>query len=125
VEQNPTDGGRAPHENHLVLFQVKQDTVADYIAVIAAGSELLGSIDRELGKCIEAKVGDELECIRSLDVKIRHVVGLVKENTALAPGALFVAPVRVLGGDNRVDVGSDLRIAEHVHRIPGALEQSF
>jgi hypothetical protein len=49
------------------------------------------------------------------------MVRLVEEHAAIAPGALFIAPIRVFGGNHRVHVSSDSRIAEHLHRVPGFL----
>jgi hypothetical protein len=46
---------------------------------------------------------------------------LIEKNGGLAPGALLVAPVGDLGGDNGKDTRSELRIAEHVYRITGCL----
>jgi hypothetical protein len=49
------------------------------------------------------------------------MVRLVEKNAALPPGALFVAPIRVFGGDYGIDISSDPRITEQVHRISDIL----
>ncbi len=67
----------------------------------------------------------QLESVRTFDEQIHHVVGLVEQNAGVAPGALLVAPVGEFGGDHRIDVGADLRIAQHVDGIADGLKFLF
>jgi hypothetical protein len=46
---------------------------------------------------------------------------LVKKYAAIAPGALFVAPICELAGDDRVYVGSDFGVAEKVDWVSDLL----
>jgi hypothetical protein len=50
-------------------------------------------------------------------------MGLVEENAGLAPSSLFVTPIGEFGGNYRVDIGPDLRIAEQIGGLAGRLEQ--
>ena len=104
---------------------MKQNPVADHIAVVAAGNELLGAVDRELRKAIDRQMGEQLEGVGPLDEQIHHVVGLIEEHAGLPPGLLLVAPVGEFGRDHRIDVGSDLRIAQHRDWIAGGLQRFF
>ena len=45
-----------------------------------------------------------------------------KSAARLAPRDLLVAPVRELGGDRRVDVRPDLRVARQLDRAAGGLD---
>ena len=109
--------GARPTNTSLFGLQVKQDSVADHMAVVAAGSELLGSVHRKLGETIEPEIRSQLDRIGPFHVHVGHVVGLVEKNAGLSPGALFIAPVRVFGGNHGIDVGAYLRIAQEVNRI--------
>ena len=119
--------GRAPSADvaQLVLLEVEQDAVADDVAVVAAGRELLGAVDGELREAVGREVRDELKGVRSFEVLLDHVVRLIEEHAGLAPGALLVAPVGVLGGHDGVDVRADLRIAQHVDGVAGRFQQVF
>ena len=93
MELNPVGGRSAADEHQLVLFQMEQNAVADHIAVVAAGHELLGAVDGELGEAVDREMGEQLEGVGPFDVDVHHVVRLVEEHAGLAPGALFIAPV--------------------------------
>ena len=112
---------RVADKDKAVLFQVKENAIADDIAVVAARSKLLGAIDGEIGEAVGGQMREQLEGVGTLDVKVAHVITLIEKNGGLAPGALLVAPVGEHGGDNGKDTRSDLRIAEHVYRITGCL----
>jgi hypothetical protein len=51
------------------------------------------------------------------DIEVHHVVRLVEQHGAVLPGPLFAAPVGEFGGDHRIDIGTQLRIAQHVHNV--------
>ena len=114
---NPTGCGRAPHKHQLVGLQVKQNPVADYMTVVAAGSQLFRSVYGEFGETIEAEIRSQLHRIRPFDVKVGHMVGLVEQNAAVAPRALFIPPVAVLGGNHRIDISAYLRVTQEVNRV--------
>src|SRR5665213_161025 len=121
VELNPIGGGRAPDEYQLVLFHVKQNTVADNMAAVAAGHELFRAVHGELGEAIDRQVRKQFESVRALDVHIYHVMRLIEQHAGFAPRTLFVAPVREFAGYHRIYIGSDLRIAQQVHGVPDGL----
>ena len=110
MELDPTCSRRASDKHQFVRLQVKQDSVANHMAVVTAGSELLGSVDRELFETIEAEMRSHLNRIRTIDVDVRHVVGLVEKNASISPRALFIPPVRVFGGNDGIDIGAYRRI---------------
>src|SRR5262245_14918166 len=98
---------------------MEQNAVADDMTAIAAGHELFGSIHWELREAVDSKIGEQLQRVRSLNVKVNHVMGLVEQNATLAPRGLLVAPVTVLRRDYGIDVCTYLRIPQHVDRVPG------
>jgi hypothetical protein len=109
-------------EHEVVLLEVEQDSVADDVAAVAAGNELLRAIDREVREAVDGEVGRELDGIRPLDVDVDHVVRLIEQHRRLAPRCLLVAPVRELRGHYRVDVGADARVAQKIDWIAGGFE---
>ena len=121
VKLDPVRYGRNADKDKAVLFQVKENAIADDIAVVAARSKLLGAIDGEIGEAVCGQMREQFEGVGTLDIQVGHVMILIEKNGGLAPGALLVAPVGELGGDNGKDTRSDLRIAEHVYRITGCL----
>jgi hypothetical protein len=123
VKLNPIRHWSAPNEHQAVFFQMEQDAVADHVPAVAARRKLLGAVHRKIREAVRRKGRKHLERIGALDVDIRHVVGLVKENRGLAPSALLVAPIRIFGRDYRIDVRADLRIAQQRHRIPSGSKQ--
>jgi hypothetical protein len=113
--------GRAPDEAEAILVEVEEDRVADHVAVVVDRDELLRLVHGEGLEAVHAGGLEQLQRIGALDVEVGHVVRLVEETARLPPGVLLVAPVRELGGDLRVHVGPDLRVAGELHRIPDAL----
>ena len=69
---------------------------------------LLGHVDGEGLDAVDRRVGDQLHGVGPRDEEVDHVMRLVVEDRRLAPGPLLAAPVRELGGDDRVHVGADL-----------------
>src|SRR6202034_4494526 len=102
-------------KHQLFGLQVKQDSVANHIAVVTAGRELFGSVHRELGEAIEPQIGSQLHRIGSFHVRVGHVVALVEKNATISPGTLFIPPVRVFGGNDGIDIGAYLRITQEVN----------
>ena len=123
MELNPTGGRGAADKCQLVLFERKQDAVADDLAVVIARSELFGAVERKVCEGVEPEMGHEFYGIGAFNIQVHHVVREVEHDGALSPRTLFVAPVRVFGRDHRIDIGADLRIPEQVHRITGLLDQ--
>ncbi len=85
----------------------------------------LALLTGNLAKLLIARWEKQFQGIGALNVLLHHVVRLVEQNAGVPPGALFVAPVRVFGRHDRIDIGSDLRIAEQVDRVSGGFQQIF
>ncbi len=119
VVLDPVVCRRAPDETEQIVVEVEENGIADDIAVVVAGDELLGLVDGKIVKAIDGKIRQQPERVGSLDVEIRHVVRLVEETGCLAPGPLLVAPVREFARHARIDIRADLRVAREVDRAPG------
>ena len=91
--------------------------IADDVTVRRHGGELLGLIDREVLEGIGRKMLQQLDRVLALDEQVDHVVRLVEQDAGVAPGALLVTPVAEFRSHNRVNIGADLRIAQHVDDI--------
>ena len=85
MELDPVHGRHTADELVLVLLVVEQDAVADHAASVVRcnGHELLGHVQREILEGVDPEVGDQLERVRTLDVEVRHVVGLVEQHLAV------------------------------------------
>src|SRR3954466_2478295 len=57
VVLEPVGSRRATDEYQAVLLEMEEDAVADDVAAIAAGCELLGAVDGELLVAVGAQVG--------------------------------------------------------------------
>src|SRR6516164_7856877 len=125
MELDPICRGSASDEEKIVLGQMKQNAVADDVAAVAARDELFCAVHRELAKAVDRQMRQHLEGVRTLHGLLHHVVRLVEKNAAIAPGALLITPVCVFSRDYRIDIGSDLRISEHIHRIAGGLQKAL
>ena len=112
VEHDPVGRRSAADEHVLVRREVKQDAVADDVAVVADGHELFGLLGREAFKAVDGEVRQELGGVRAFNEQVHHVVRLVEQHGGLAPRFLFGTPVAEFGGDDRVHVGADLRVAQ-------------
>src|SRR5215471_5830569 len=110
-------------EYEPVLFEMEKDAIADYKTVVAAGRKLLCSIYRKLGEAVGPEIRKHLERVWPSHAHIRHMVRLVEEYGGLAPCPLLVAPVRIFVRNYRIDVRSDLRIAQQGYWISRALQQ--
>ncbi len=122
VELHPVVRGRATDEAHAVLVEEEEDRVADDVAVVVAGDELLGLADLEARERVDAEVGEQADDVRAFEVEVGHVVRLVEERGGLAPRDLLVHPVRELARDGRVDIRPDLRVARHLDRAADRLQ---
>jgi hypothetical protein len=119
VVEQPVGGRCATHVGVLVLCLAEEDAVADHVAAGGGWHVLLGLVDLELGHGVDRRVGDQLDGIGTLQEHVVHVVGLIVEHRGVTPGLLFLDPVGEVRRDHRVDVGTDLRVAQQVHRIGG------
>ena len=124
VVLNPVVRGRAADEADHVLLEVEEDRVADHVAVVVDGRELLRLVDAEVLEGVDAGRLEEPDHVRALDGQVGHVVRLVEQRGGVAPRMLLVAPVRELGGDRGIDVRADLRIPHELDRVPDGLEQA-
>ncbi len=114
MELDPLDRRRAADQREVVLGEVEQDHVADHVAVRGHRHELLGLVDREVLEAVDRQVLEQREGVGSAHVELDHVVALVEQHRGLGPGALLVAPVRILGRHARIDVRADLLVAQEV-----------
>jgi hypothetical protein len=112
---DPVVSGRTPDETKSIFFQIEENRITDHISIMIAGDKLLGFIDFEIFEAVYAEIREQSECIRALNVKIRHVVTLFEKNAGLPPGKLFIPPVRVLG-DPRKGIRSYLRVTQQFNR---------
>jgi hypothetical protein len=122
---HPIVSGRAPDEIESIFTQIKEDRVANHIAVMVTCNKLLGLVDFEILKSIDAQIGEQFEGFRTLHVKIRHVVRLVEKGAGFLPCTLFISPVCELGSHHRKCVRPYLRIAQQFDWTPGCLQQFF
>src|SRR4029077_1373722 len=83
VVLDPVVRGRAPYETEEIVVEVEENGIADDIAVVVAGDELLGLVDGKIVKAVDGKIRQQPERVGSLDVEIRHVVRLVEETGRL------------------------------------------
>ena len=121
VELDPIGGGRASHQVEFVFAEVEQDGVTDDVAVGGAANELLGLVDLEIFEAVDAEVGEYFQGVGSFDVQIGHVVRLIEQRAAVAPGLLLISPIGEFMLHHRKSIGSDLRVPQHFNRITGGL----
>ena len=99
MKLDPVGRRRAPHKNQPVLFEVEENAVADHVAAVAAGNELLGSVDRELREAVDRKMGEHLDGIGAFNVDVHHVMRTGrKERTSRARPAVRPANLRIREG---------------------------
>ena len=123
VELHPVGHRRAADDVERVLAEVEEDRVADHVALGVAAHDLLAGVDLERLEAVHADVGQQLQRVGPLDVQVRHVMRLVEERARFAPRALLVAPVGELVLHHRKGIGTDLGIAQQVHRGGYRLQQ--
>ncbi len=71
---------------------------------------MLGPVQIEIGKAVNAGMGQEFCRLRAFNGQLIHVMGLIKQHRAMPPGCLFRAPVAEFRGHHRVDIHTYLRI---------------
>jgi hypothetical protein len=124
VELDPVrHGGPADHAD-LVLGVAEEDGVADHVAVVIAGHDLLGLVRPEVLQRVDRDIGEQAPDVRALEIDVLHVEGLVEEDDGVLPGLLLVAPVGVFGLVGEL-VAADGRVAQHVNRAGILLEFGF
>ena len=117
MELDPVRRRVAADIDHAVFGEIEQDAVADDMTVVGDRRELLGLVDGEILERVGRQMRQQLDRVRTFDEQVHHVVRLVEQDAGVAPGALLVAPVGELGCDHRIDVGADLRIAQHLDDV--------
>ena len=122
VELDPVEHRDAAHEIELVFSEVEQDHVADHVAVVAAGDELLGLVDGEVGEAVDAQPCEQLHGVRSFNSQVGHVVRLVEEHAGLLPRLHLVPPVGVFGRYAGIHVRSRLLISQQRDRVACRLD---
>ncbi len=125
VELHPVVHRRTADQVEAVAAQVRQHDVADHVAVVVTGDELLRLVGLEALEAVDAQVGEELQSVRTFHIHVGHVIGLVEEHTGFLPGALFIPPVGVLGRNDRINIGAGLRVAQQLDRVADAVDQVF
>ncbi len=117
VEFDPVRRRIAADIDHAVFGEIEQDAVADDMAIGRDRRELLGLVDGEILERVGRQVRQQLDGVRSLDEQVDHVVRLVEQDAGIPPGSLFVAPIGEFRRDNRIDIGADLRVAQHRYDV--------
>src|SRR5262245_27720430 len=118
VVLHPIGGGRASYEIEFVFVEVKENCITNNESLFVARNKLLRLVDFESFEAVDTKFREQCERIGTFNVKIRHMVRLVKKRTGLTPRALFIPPVGKLGTHYRKGIRSNLRITQHANRIP-------
>jgi hypothetical protein len=113
--------GRAPDKIEFIFIQIKENRIANHVAIMVTRNKLLGLIDFEIFKAIDAKIGEQFESLRALHVKVGHVVRLVEESAGFLPCPLFISPIRKLGPHDWKGIWSCLRITQQFDWAPDGL----
>src|SRR5829696_4344011 len=104
--------GGPPDVIESIVVQIEENHITDHVSVMIACDKLLGLVDFEGLEVVYAEIGEQLECVRTFNIEIRHMKRLFEENAGLPPGTLLISPVRVLGG-SRKGIGTYLRVTQH------------
>lgn len=107
AEHQPARGRSAADEDELVLTLAENDVVTNDVTIRSYRNEMLGAVEIEIRKGVDAVIGKEFLRIGPFNDQFVHVVGLVKQHGTLAPCGLLGTPVAELTGDNRVYIHSD------------------
>jgi hypothetical protein len=118
---NPICSWRSSDEIESIFVQIEKDRVADHISVVIARHKLFGLVDLEGLERVDAEFRKQPECIRTLDIKVRHVMRLIEESTSFPPRPLFVSPVGEFGAHDGECIRADLRISQEFYRTPDGL----
>ncbi len=103
---------------------MKKYRVPDHIPIIIAGNKLFGFHRTEVLKAVHPGIRQKAVYIGSFEVDVCHMVGKVHQGSGLQPCFLFIAPVGELTRDGK-NIGSNLRIAKHIHRVSGSFDLIF
>jgi hypothetical protein len=122
VELNPIGGRIASNEGKFVVGQIKQNSVTDHVAIVAARGKLLGLVNGKILERVGPEMRQQFERIATAHIEIHHVVRLVEQDAGLGPCALFISPIGELGRDHGIYVGADLRVAHHFDCVAGSLK---
>ena len=114
MELDPVDHHLVPDEVELFFGQVEEDRVADEVALVAYGNELLRIVDLEAGEAVDAEVAQQTQGVATADEQVGHVVGLVEQGDGAAPGLLLGSPVAELRRYGK-DRGPRLCVAQKLH----------
>jgi hypothetical protein len=123
MEVQPVDRRRNADGLVFVLLEVEEDVVADDVAVVVDGDELLRHVDRKFRDAVDGELADHFQRVGTFDVEIRHVVRLIEQDRGAAPSLLLVAPIRELLHHARDDGGRRLRFPQKLHRAAGLLNR--
>jgi hypothetical protein len=104
---------------------VEEYAVADHVPVGCRRHVLLRLVHGEAGHRVDRCIAEQLERIPTAHIQVHHVVRLVEEHGAVLPRPLLAAPVAEFRRDHRVDVGAELRVAQHLHGVPGLRQDLF
>ena len=96
-------------------------TELTYLYVTDEGNKLLGLVDSEVPEAVHRKLRQQSQCVRTFNVKVRHVMGLIEERAGMTPCQLLVSPIGELRLDDRESVRPDFRITQQLDRASGAL----
>src|SRR5688572_32189131 len=116
---------RAADVAELLFLLPEDDPVADHVAIGCGRDVLLGLVDHPAFAGVDHRVAEQLQRIRAAEIEVHHVVRLVEQHRRMLPGPLLGAPVGELGRDHRIDVGAELRVAQHLDDVALAGEQLF
>ena len=123
LELDPVGRRRTANQHEFILALAENDHVADDMAGRCHRHEMLGAVQIEVGKTVDADVLEKSSRIRTFDDELVHVMGLVEQHGGFPPGHLLVSPVRELGRHDRVHVHTDLRVAQQVYSTAMRLDQ--
>jgi hypothetical protein len=88
VVVQPVDRRRDADGLILVLLEVEEDVVANDVAVVVHGYELLGHVDRKIRDAVNGKLADQLERIGAHDVEVGHgAIGRTEPRCGARPSA--------------------------------------
>src|SRR5215207_1333285 len=121
---HPVMSGRSSNKIDLILVQIEENRITDHVSIMIACDKLLGFVDFKVLEVVYAEIGEQLECVRTFDIEIRHMKRLFEENAGLPPGTLLISPVCKLGG-SRKGIGTYLRVTQHFDWAFGSLQSFF
>src|SRR5215203_2825272 len=94
---HPVMSGGPPDKIEPIFVQIEENRITDHVSIMIACDKLLGFVNFEVLEVVYAEIGEQLECVRTFDIEIRHMKRLFEENAGLPPGTLLISPVREFG----------------------------